>query len=199
MEIRFLEPEPETEVFGIAEATICTGEPIEDPFRAVTVRGECDGRAVRGFCDAQDGSVYRIRFMPTREGEHTFSVVFQYGETEASHTGRFAARDAGRPGLLQVDPDYPFHFRWSANGEHFFWNATTAYMMAGCSEPVIEASLARLASLGINRVRVSLCPSRQRDGGRWYEPQVKPGPDSTTSTVPGCRRAPTARAIPAGT
>lgn len=177
MEIRFLPPEPETEVFGIAEATICTGEPIEDPFRCVTVQGECDGRAVRGFCDAQDGSVYRIRFMPMREGEHAFSVVFRYGETEASHTGRFTARDAGRPGLLQADPDYPFHFRWSASGEHFFWNATTAYMMAGCSEPVIEESLARLASLGINRVRVSLCPSRQRDGGRWYEPQVKPGPD----------------------
>lgn len=177
MNVRVCAATPEVEVFGYAEITLCTGEPIDDPFRTVTLHADFDGKRVEGFCDAQDGSVYRVRLMPTRPGEHTYSITFRHGEQQTTVTGNFQAQQTGRRGLLRVDPQFPFHFVWSASGEHFFWNGTTAYLLAGCSDAVMQETLVRLASLGINRIRVALSPSRQKDGGRWYEGQVKPGPD----------------------
>src|SRR5262245_1667849 len=59
------------DVYDYFEVTIETGVPIEDPFRTVSVTGvfqATDGPSVTvdGFCDAPDGSVYRVRFLPTR-------------------------------------------------------------------------------------------------------------------------------------
>jgi hypothetical protein len=34
---------------------------------------------VEGFCDSEDGSVYRLRFMPTAPGEYIYSVEYRQG------------------------------------------------------------------------------------------------------------------------
>jgi hypothetical protein len=86
---------------------------------------------VDGFCDSADGSIFRIRFMPTRPGEHTYSIVYRQGTHEATHTGRFTARDAGRRGSIRVDNEHPWHFLWEGTGEHYFWNDTTTYWLLG--------------------------------------------------------------------
>lgn len=62
-----------------------------------------------GFRDAADGSVFRIRFMPTEAGRHTFSVRYRQGSFEQSHTGEFTACDAQRRGQSRVDPQFPQH------------------------------------------------------------------------------------------
>jgi hypothetical protein len=170
------------EVFDIFTVTIRAGVPLADPFRAVKVTSEwtCEGRTwhVDGFCDAQDGSVYRVRFMPTQSGNHHGIIRIECdGKTQAWETGVMVFETVRNKGVLRVSPQYPHHFEWSGTGEPFFWNATTAYLMAGLSEPDMRAALDRLASYGINRVRVSLCPSRQKNGGRWFETQV--GTDET--------------------
>jgi hypothetical protein len=171
-------------VFDYVEVTICLHEPVDDPFRQVKVTGTFGDSTISGFCDSQDGSVHRVRFMPTVPGDYPYTVTVQYGETEAQATGTITAvvaqlGEEPRKGLLEVDPEYPFHFRWSGTKEHFFWNGTTCYLMPGLSEDRITVAIDRLAQFGVNRIRVALCPTRQKNGGRWFEPQVAPREDFT--------------------
>jgi hypothetical protein len=184
--VTFVPAAPLVDVYDFAEVVIRAGAPVADPFRAVEVTatfgrpGE-EPLTVEGFCDAADGSVYWVRLLPTAAGPHAYCVTLRHAATgtEVTHEGTFEARSAGRRGIVRVDPEHPWHFAWSGTGERFFWNATTAYLLAGCAEDDVGAAIDRLADLGVNRLRVALCPSRQKDGGRWYEPQVKPSESFT--------------------
>lgn len=123
---------------------------------------------VDGFCDSQDGTVFRIRFMPTAPGDYTFDVAYRHGEFQQSWRGQFAAINTGRRGLVRVDPEHPWHFLWEGTGEHYFWNGTTAYFILGWDDETIRQSLDRLHSLGVNRIRSALV-GRVRDGQAWGE------------------------------
>ncbi len=150
-----------------------------NPFTDVTVQGRfgrqgTEPTRVEGFCDSADGSVFRIRFMPTSAGEYDYAVTYRQGDYEASHKGRFTAVDNHRDGLLRVDKEHPFHFMYEGTGRHYFWNSTTTYWLLGWrDESIIQESLERLAQLGVNRIRVALS-GRTRDGTQWKEPEVKP-------------------------
>lgn len=80
-EITFGESATAVDVYDFVEVTINVTRPTAvNPFTDVVVAGEfsCeDGepRKVDGFCDAQDGSVFRIRLMPTKPGLHRYSVT----------------------------------------------------------------------------------------------------------------------------
>ncbi|HXP07233.1 MAG TPA: DUF5060 domain-containing protein, partial [Acidobacteriaceae bacterium] len=55
---------------------------------------------VEGFCDAADGSVFRIRFMPPVAGTYKYSVTYKQGGFTQSDTGKFHAVEAHRRGIL---------------------------------------------------------------------------------------------------
>jgi hypothetical protein len=164
----------QAEVYDFVEATLLTSRPIADPFRTVQVTATLNNISIAGFCDSPDGTVFRVRFMPTTLGEHRYRIIFRHAGEEQHFEGQFTATKSNRKGILQADG---WGFRWSGTQEAFFWNGTTAYMMAGLSETKITEAIERLAALGVNRIRVSLSPTRQKDGGRWYEPQVAPRAD----------------------
>jgi hypothetical protein len=104
---------------------------------------------VDGFCDAADGSAFRIRFMPTTAGPHTYSITYRQGDFTRTHNGTFTVRDAMRRGQLRVDPEYPEHFVWAGTGERHFWNGTTTYYLMGWQDAaVIRQAIDRLATLG---------------------------------------------------
>ncbi|MFZ4506149.1 MAG: DUF4038 domain-containing protein [Fimbriimonas sp.] len=109
---------------------------------------------------SQGGSV-RARIMPLTAGVYRWEVEGASGE--------FEAIASSRKGILEADG---WNFRWSGSKEPFFWTSTTAYMLAGLREDLALAAIDRLAAQGVNRIRVSLCPSRQPSGERWMEPQV---------------------------
>ena len=173
-EITFAESAAAVDVYDFVEVTINVPRPTAvNPFTDVVVAGEfsCeDGepRKVDGFCDSQDGSVFRIRLMPTKPGLHRYSVTYRHGDFEVSHAGTFTARDAGRRGLVRVDPAYPWHFLWEGTGEHYFWNGTTTYWLMGWDDETIRSSLDRLHRLKVNRVRVVIM-GRVKDGQAWAE------------------------------
>ena len=126
---------------------------------------------VDGFCDAADGSVFRIRFMPTTPGRHTYTVTLRHGRQTWQHSGTFEAQAAGRRGLVRVDREHPWHFIWEGSGEHYYYNSTTAYALMGLrDEALIQAVVDRLHRLKVNRLRVALNPARVKDGMAWYEP-----------------------------
>lgn len=112
---------------------------------------------VEGFCDAEDGSLYRIRFMPPGPGDYRYSVTYQQGNFQKTSTGSFRATDGRRRGPIRVDPQYPWHFIWEGTGEHYFFNGTTAYWLMGWKDDrTINHSLERLHRLKINRLRVTI-------------------------------------------
>lgn len=148
---------------------------FENPFTEVTATGQArlpDGSSLifDGFCDSAEGSEFAFRYLPLQPGLHSLTLKAAWEGGSVEKTALVEAEERGLPGILRAKG---WGFEWSGTGEPFFWNSTTAYMMAGLSAEALEKALTRLAEQGINRLRVALCPSRQKDGGRWMEPQVK--------------------------
>lgn len=178
--VSFVQSSDSVDCYRFIEVTATVDRPdVDNPFTDGIVEGQftpAGGQPVivEGFCDSADGSVFRIRFMPTQPGDHSYSVTYRQGTYKARHEGRFSARKSSRPGLLRVDKEHPYHFVYEGTGTHFFWNSTTAYWLLGWrDDSTIQESIERLAKLGVNRIRVALS-GRTRDGMRWKEPDVKP-------------------------
>ncbi|MGH8021445.1 MAG: DUF5060 domain-containing protein [Opitutaceae bacterium] len=164
--------------FDFVEITLTLDEPATgNPFVDASFSGEflpAGGTAleVDGFCDRDDGRVFRVRFMPALAGKHTYALTFRNGARELKHTGEFTARKGKRPGPVRVDQEHPTHFVHDGAGGHFFYNSTTAYWLLGFQdEAVIRESIDRLARLKVNRIRVALS-GRTASGMRWKEPMI---------------------------
>src|SRR5215472_12359387 len=160
-EVSFTQPAGAVEAYDFLEVTAnVAGADAGNPFLDATLRGSFaksggGQKEVEGFCDSPDGSVFRIRFMPSAPGEYSYSVVYKQGAFEKTHTGTFRATDGHRRGPLRVDPKNPWHFIWEGTGEHYFFNGTTAFWLVGWrDERTIEYSIERLHKMKINRLRV---------------------------------------------
>jgi Protein of unknown function (DUF4038)/Domain of unknown function (DUF5060)/Putative collagen-binding domain of a collagenase len=154
----------QVDAYDFAEITATVASPdAHDPFEDATLTGTLtteDGSHhwdVEGFCDSDNGSVFRIRFMAPQRGGYKYSVTYRQGGFEKTATGTFQAIDAHRRGTIGVDPKYPWHFIWEGTGEHYFFNGTTAYWLMGWrDERTIQYSVERLHRLQINRIRVAV-------------------------------------------
>ena len=156
----------EIDAYDFVEVTVKVRPPVAgNPFQDAVVTGQfgqLDGAGgprskVEGFCDSTDGTVYRIRFMPTRPGRYAYTVEYRQGDYRQSHSGTLTARDGKRRGLVRIDQAHPWHFVWEGTGEHYFWNGTTTYWLLGWQdENVIREAIDRLARLKVNRIRVAL-------------------------------------------
>ncbi|MHB1308599.1 MAG: DUF5060 domain-containing protein [Limisphaerales bacterium] len=160
--------------YDFLEVTLNVPAPqARNPFTDVTVDatfaqpGELQIR-VDGFCDSADGSVFRVRFMPSRAGTYDYTVNYRQGAGAESHQGRLVARDAKRRGIVRVDPEFPSHFQWEGTKERFFWNGTTAYWLAGWDDETIGRIVDRFDRLKVTRVRAALS-GRVKDGRAWFE------------------------------
>ncbi|MEK7395306.1 MAG: DUF4038 domain-containing protein [Candidatus Poribacteria bacterium] len=173
-QVKFSQSDNELYAYDSVEITISVDKPnVKNPFIDVVVDGEFkgdDGKAIHvdGFCDSQDGSIFRIRFMPTQSGNYAYSVKYHQGDIEINHNGKFTAKDGKKLGLIRVDPEHPWHFICEGTGEHYFWNSTTTYWIVGWDDDNIYKSLDRLARLKINRIRATIS-GRVKDGQAWFE------------------------------
>jgi len=160
--ISFHQSASEVSAYCFVEVTLSIDSPkLDNPFTEVVVEGkfgktgETDWISADGFCDSADGSIFRIRFMPSTAGNYSYSVTYRQGEFEETYEGTFCAVAGERRGILRVDPDNPWHFIWEGTGEHYFWNGTTTYYLMGWqNEDIIKSSIDRLHDLKINRLRV---------------------------------------------
>lgn len=176
--VRFEQSASSVDRFDFVELTLTVSNPpAGNPFVEAEVAGEfaregATPTTVDGFCDSADGVVFRIRFMPSEPGKHTYSVHYKRAGEEQRHSGSFTARAGKRKGLVRVDKQHPAHFVWEGTGEHFFYNSTTAYWLLGFQdEAVIRDSIDRLARLKVNRIRTALS-GRTTSGMRWKEPMI---------------------------
>jgi hypothetical protein len=163
-EVSFSSPAGSVEAYDFVEVAVnITGPDARNPFTDATLRGtfgKTGGSAqipVEGFCDSADGSIFRIRFMPSSPGDYTYSIKYGQGGFEKTTTGTFRATDGRRRGPLRVDPKYPWHFIWEGTGEHYFFNGNTTFWLMGWREErVIRDIIDRQLKLKINRIRVLL-------------------------------------------
>jgi len=192
--VAFSQPTETVEAYDFVEITLNVTSPdAKNPFMDVVVEGQL-GKAgdsqrlpVGGFCDSADGSVFRIRFMPAVPGDYAYSVTYRQGGFEKTHTGTFRASDGHRRGPVRVDPKYPWHFIWQGTGEHYFFNGTTAYWLAGWREErMINNSIERLHQLKVNRMRVLLSGAANMFWGE----QVMTGENFTIYLRPWIAQAP---------
>jgi len=145
----------------------------KNPFTDITVDGNFSLKgekplAVDGFCDSADGSVFRIRFMPSKPGQYDYTVKYREGAFEKVFQGSFQATDEKKKGVVRVDAEFPSHFRWEGSNERYFWNGTTTYWLAGWDDETIRQSLDRLDQAKVTRVRAALS-GRVKDGSAWFE------------------------------
>jgi hypothetical protein len=199
--ITFAQSSPSCDVYDFIEVTATVESPsVRNPFIDAALTGHFEsagaapGPVLGGFCDATNGSQYRIRFMPSRPGSYTFQVTLKAGPESQSYSGQFTAADKRRRGPLRVDPAYPWHFLWEGTGEHYFFNGTTAYWLMGWrAEETIQYCIDRLVRLKVNRMRVSVSGRTRSaygeaimNGPRWNV-YLSPWParDASDLTHPG--------------
>ena len=162
--VTFAKSPGNVDAYDYVEVTANVEHPdAQNPFTGATLGGffskanGTDRREVGGFCDSADGSILRIRFMPSAPGDYTYSVSYRQGGFEAKESGTFRALDGHRRGPIRVDPGYPWHFIWEGTGEHYFFNGTTAYFLLGWKDDrTIQYSIDRLHRLKVNRLRVTI-------------------------------------------
>lgn len=150
------------EVFDFAEVAVHVATPFEgNPFTGVEVTGTLTEVgaapiAVPGFCDSDNGTLFRIRFLARRLGEHAITVRYAVPSRgiEWSWASSFQAEASGRKGIVTVDPDHPYHFLWSGTGQHFFYSGATAYhLLSWRDDAQMLALVSRMADAGANRIR----------------------------------------------
>jgi len=159
--------------YDYVEISATVSQPAGNPFTESALQGEfaAPGQkpvAVEGFCDSQDGRVFRIRYMPSQAGRHSYRLKFTQGGVERFFDGSFEAKDERKKGILRVDPEFPFHFQFEGTKERFFYNGTTAYWLAGWDDETIRRIIERLDRLKVTRVRAALS-GRVKDGRAWFE------------------------------
>jgi hypothetical protein len=150
-----------------------TQSAAKNPFTDATLTGNFGPKGgarteVVGFCDAADGAIHRIRFMPNSPGQYEYAVTYREGSFEKVQRGTFSVTEEPRRGIVRVDPEFPSHFQWEGTKERFFWNGTTAYWMAGWDDQTIKENIDRLDRLKVTRIRVAL-NGRVKDGRAWFE------------------------------
>ncbi len=124
--ISFSQSAASIDAYNFVEVTVHVTSPdVRNPFTEASVTGQfaAAGQApthVQGFCDSEDGSVFRIRFMPTKPGEYTYTVTYQQGDFTKSHQGNFP-RDRRAPERDSSGrPEIPLAFYLGRDGAALF-------------------------------------------------------------------------------
>jgi len=186
--VSFSQSSTSVDVYRFVEITAKVESPgVPNPFTNAAFSGtfsHADGTKpiqVEGFCDAQDGTVFRIRFMPSASGVYHYRLALKIGGHSENFEGSFAATDAHLRGPTRVDPEHRWHFIWEGTGEHYYFFGDTAYWLMGWrDERVIVGNLERLHRLKINRVRVLI----HGRANSFYSEPIIPGANFTNMISP---------------
>src|SRR5262249_27294823 len=115
-EASFSQSSESVECYDFVEVTLRMPKPSgQNPFTNAVMSGRfgltnsSPFRVVEGFCDSEDGTVHRIRFMPRQPGAYAYSISFRQGDLATTHSGSFVAIDKKRRGLIRPDPKYRWH------------------------------------------------------------------------------------------
>ena len=121
---------------------------------------------VGGFCDSQDGRVFRLRFCPAAARvSYTYEITLTGGGLERKFKGTLKCEPSEGPGPVIADPQHPKHFIYAGSGRPFYHLGYTAYHLLDPtnSDEQVAALVAYCAEQGFNKIRFLLA-GYPRDG-----------------------------------
>lgn len=151
------------EKWGMFEISI-QGPKDGNPFLEHWVKGSFTGReevsgdkcgsaTVDGFYDG-DG-VYRVRFMPSFEGEYHYSIRGDFLDEEIAGKFTATAPSQGNHGPVRVKDRYHFAY---ADGMPYYCVGTTCYVWDLQSDDLEVQTLESLEKMGVNKIRFCVLP-----------------------------------------
>lgn len=151
-----IEYQKEAERWGIQEIAV-KGPEEGNPFTEHWIRGVFQGKnekkEAEGFYDGE--GIYRVRFMPSFEGEYTFRVEADF--LEAPMEGAFRALPAAQGNHGPVRVADTWHFAYE-DGTPYYSVGTTCYVWELQSDKRIEQTLASLKEARFNKIRFCIFP-----------------------------------------
>lgn len=155
--------------YEMAEFVLQVEEPrLANPFTAVAPTAEITlpgggKHIVTGFCDSEDGRVFRLRYAPAQIGVHRYLV--RWGSFRQK--GEFAVQPPVGDGPVVVDAENPKHFRY-ASGKPFYHLGYTAYHLLdpSKSEAEMQSVVDYCQRNGFNKIRFLLSGYPRDTGSR---------------------------------
>jgi uncharacterized protein DUF4038/uncharacterized protein DUF5060/collagenase-like protein with putative collagen-binding domain len=111
---------------------------------------------VHGFCDSQDGTLYRVRFTPQKQVHYNWTATFTDSAGSASSSGGIDAGWSNLGGFIRRDSKFPAHFVDERTNRHWFHHGCTALVMMGVTESSARAFIDRMTGFGFDRCRIFL-------------------------------------------
>lgn len=144
------------ERWGTLEIT-CPGRTDGNPFTDYTITGlfrhKNETVTADGFYDG--GGSYKVRFMPSFEGEYTFTVSGSFASQAAE--GSFTATPATGNNRGPVRVANTYHFAYE-DGAPYYSIGTTCYVWELQSEELQKKTLESLKNSAFNKIRFCLFP-----------------------------------------
>ena len=144
------------EKWAVFEASMpgkSSGNPFVDYNIRAVFQGKEETKTVDGFYDG-DG-IYRVRFMPSFEGEYTFTVKGSFSEEE--FTGSFTAVSPSGKNHGPMRVSHTYHFAYE-DGTPYYPVGTTCYVWELQSEELQAKTLKTLAENAFNKIRFCVFP-----------------------------------------
>lgn len=118
------------------ETVFSTTNSYTNPYKDVSFGAHVTGPG--GISFDTDGfwygaSAWGLRIMPTAIGHWTFTTVSSDPQLNGI-AGEFECVASGHPGMLEVNPTYPYSFRFS-EGDPFLWNGETNWCLMSNAVP----------------------------------------------------------------
>jgi hypothetical protein len=145
-----------------------------NPFTDIEVKGTFTPRnqspiPVQGFCDDQDGHIFRVRFCPfLADTEYTFTIQTSISP-EDKYAGSFRTTKPIGMEPVVINPKNPHHFQFAGSQQPFYHLGLTAYHLLDPSNTdlQIDELLDYCVQHGFNKVRFLLTGyPRDPDGVR---------------------------------
>lgn len=146
----------QVERWGLFEIAV-KGPSAGNPFTEHHIEGAFVGtqETVRaeGFYDG-DG-VYRVRFMPSFEGEYRYEIAADFLVEPVNGAFTAVAPSEGNHGPVRVAKQYHFAYE---DGTPYYSVGTTCYVWNHQSDALIEETLKSLEAAGFNKLRFCVLP-----------------------------------------
>ena len=140
-------------VYELAFTGKTAGNPFTDYEIHGTFRGADETVRVSGFYDG--GGVYRVRFMPSFEGNYTYNISGSYSDEKVSGTFHVTPPSGNNRGPVRVKNR--FHLAY-ATGEPHYSVGTTCYAFALQKPEIVEDTFRELENGYFNKLRFCLMP-----------------------------------------
>lgn len=144
------------DVFEVSCEGRTDGNPFMDHEITGTFKSRQENVTVDGFYDGN--GIYKVRFMPSFEGEYEFTVSGSFSQEQGEAVGgKFTVTSAGAENHGPVRVANTYHFAYE-DGTPYYSVGTTCYVWDLQSDERIAQTLESLTEAGFNKIRFCIFP-----------------------------------------